>query len=415
MVYLILSLITGVGIGAAASVPVWRKKASQQQQKLVKELEVAKSELTDELSKAQNTLITFKNETSKQHQLEIDKINEAFHTGSSMMEEMTNSLNNIGKLVQSTEQPIHNISQTGSDALSKIDNGQQSIDKLSVSISQITEMSRLISNLSDQMNEVSTKTQLIHNIADQANLLSLNAAIEAARAGEAGRGFGVVANDMNRLAESSAIAAREISQILSRGLKDIEIITREMNEKSDIFQEVSDNVISTFNNMNDSINQINNLTTVLNTDANVAIENVKQVSDHAQTTMESLTKLLSDVAGIISGKPITDRSPSEIVDHINDYVVIDVRNPNEFNDELGHIDSATLYCLQDNFKEAISSLDKDANYLFVCRSGGRSAKGARVAQALGFKHVTNMSGGMLKWAEMNYPVQGATPKISQVQ
>ena len=357
-----------------------------------------------DIDTANESANTATSKNSDQHQLSIQKINEAFHTGSSMMEEMSSSLKDIENQMQSTEEPIITIHNTGNEALSKIESSKKSIDKLTLSIEQMSHISQLVSGLSSRMNDVSTKTQLIHNIADQANLLSLNAAIEAARAGEAGRGFGVVANDMNKLAESSSTAAREITTILTTGLKDIEIITNEINEKSTFFQSVSDEVVSTFSNMNTSISEISHLTTGLNNDANLAIEHVKQVSEGTQTTMESLTKLLSDVTGIISGNSITDLPPTKILDRLNDYTVIDVRNPNEFNDELGHIANATLYCLQDNFKETISSLNREDNYLFVCRSGGRSARGARMAQALGFKNVTNMSGGMLKWKELSYPV-----------
>ena len=404
MIYEISALLTGLGIGTASTVLAQRKKILRISEKHKTELRNITIEMKECADASKQASKLTSNENSDQHELSIQKINEAFHTGSTMMEEMASSLTNIEKQVQSTEEPIRVIHTTGNEALNNIEGSKRSIDKLTTSIEQMTHISALVTSLSDRMNEVNTKTQLIHNIADQANLLSLNAAIEAARAGEAGRGFGVVANDMNRLADSSSVAAREISKILSVGLKDIESITNEINEKSEVFQGVSDDVIGTFNTMNTSINEISTLTTVLENDAGAAIQNVKNVSETTQTTMESLTKLLSDVTGIISGNSIDDLPPNEIIDKIDDYIVIDVRNPHEFNDELGHISSATLYCLSDNFKDAISSLDNEENYLFVCRSGGRSARGARVAQALGFKHVTNMSGGMLKWKELSYPV-----------
>ncbi len=86
--------------------------------------------------------------------------------------------------------------------------------------------------LEEQTTRVEEITILIGDIADQTDLLALNASIEAARAGEFGRGFSVVALEVQKLAERSARAAQEISELVHSIREVVERITLRSNENN---------------------------------------------------------------------------------------------------------------------------------------------------------------------------------------
>ena len=79
---------------------------------------------------------------------------------------------------------------------------------------QIQETSKRIKRLGESSQEIGEIVQLISDITEQTNVLALNAAIQAASAGEAGRGFTVVAEEVQRLAERSAEATKHIGAIV---------------------------------------------------------------------------------------------------------------------------------------------------------------------------------------------------------
>lgn len=83
----------------------------------------------------------------------------------------------------------------------------------------IHEMIATMKGISEASNKIADFSSMVDKIAFQTNILALNAAVEAARAGEQGRGFGVVANEVRTLAQRSAEAAKEISQLIATNVE----------------------------------------------------------------------------------------------------------------------------------------------------------------------------------------------------
>ncbi len=109
--------------------------------------------------------------------------------------------------VEVANQSLH-AAEKGADAV------QNSIKGMTEIRNQIQETSKRIKRLGESSQEIGEIVELISDITEQTNVLALNAAIQAASAGDAGRGFSVVAEEVQRLAERSGEATKQISNIV---------------------------------------------------------------------------------------------------------------------------------------------------------------------------------------------------------
>ncbi|SFR09624.1 methyl-accepting chemotaxis protein [Desulfoscipio geothermicus] len=157
---------------------------------------------------------------------------------------------------------------------------RQTIEKMGSISSASENVSSAIEKLSKQSNKIGEIINTITNIADQTNLLALNAAIEAARAGEHGRGFSVVAEEVRNLAEQSATAANEITDLIKEIQFGVEEAIRAMRYGN---EEVSEGA-QIANNAGASLEQI-----IKAIEKNIAV--IKDVADGAKQINEGTQQL----------------------------------------------------------------------------------------------------------------------------
>jgi methyl-accepting chemotaxis protein len=79
---------------------------------------------------------------------------------------------------------------------------------------KVQQISQQITHLTDQVHQINQMASLVSDIANQTNMLALNASVEAVRAGKRGKGFGVVAGEIKKLADQSRKTAEDINQMV---------------------------------------------------------------------------------------------------------------------------------------------------------------------------------------------------------
>ena len=124
----------------------------------------------------------------------------------------------ITKSIQEVDASAVQSLQVARRTLEVTEEGAQAVQNTIVGMDeireQIQETSKRIKRLGESSQEIGEIVDLISDITEQTNVLALNAAIQAASAGEAGRGFSVVAAEVQRLAERSAEATKQISTLV---------------------------------------------------------------------------------------------------------------------------------------------------------------------------------------------------------
>jgi methyl-accepting chemotaxis protein len=175
----------------------------------------------------------------------------------------TTTMDELGASSRQSAMQAESALENASHVLNMATEGSKVVHKTQQGMLNLTEkvgaIAEQVLHLSQQTNQIANITNLVSDLANQTNMLAINATVEAVRAGEQGKGFGVVAREIRRLADQSQQSATEINDLINdiqNAIHKTVMVTDEGNTTLDNSLKLTEGTAETFNHVANAINSV---------------------------------------------------------------------------------------------------------------------------------------------------------------
>ncbi|PKL59614.1 MAG: methyl-accepting chemotaxis protein, partial [Methanomicrobiales archaeon HGW-Methanomicrobiales-4] len=221
----------------------------------------------------------------------------------------------VSSVATKTDQVSGLAHQTNDDAQAGTGYVESAEDGMVRIAESVHEVEILIQEITREMDEIGSIVNVIGDISEQTNLLALNAAIEAARAGDAGRGFGVVADEVKALANESRRSTERVSRIISDLMQKTKAVSSAMDgtvcEVKSGNQSATD-TIQSFTRIVSSIQALSNHITDVAAASEEQAASVQEITATLNETNMTVTSLRTDATNAAAESEESTASIDEI-------------------------------------------------------------------------------------------------------
>lgn len=175
----------------------------------------------------------------------------------------TTTMDELGASSRQSAMQAESALENASHVLNMAAEGSKVVQKTQQGMLTLTEkvggIAEQVLHLSQQTNQIANITNLVSDLANQTNMLAINATVEAVRAGEQGKGFGVVAREIRRLADQSKQSAAEINDLINdiqNAINKTVMVTDEGNTTLYNSLKLAEGTAETFNHVANAINSV---------------------------------------------------------------------------------------------------------------------------------------------------------------
>jgi methyl-accepting chemotaxis protein WspA len=205
--------------------------------------------------------------------------------------EVTATSREISRTAEDLSRLMNDVGNQLNDTAAGAESGRSNLSRMEIAMRELAKATALITSrlatINDRANKISCVVVTINKISDQTNLLSLNAAIEAEKAGEYGKGFSVVAREISRLADQTAVATQDIEYVVKEMQSSVTTGVMEMDKFAEQVKKGVGEVAGIGEELSKIIDQVRNLEPQFET----VQENMVNQSHSAQQINESMTQL----------------------------------------------------------------------------------------------------------------------------
>ncbi len=175
----------------------------------------------------------------------------------------TTTMDELGASSRATAQQVETAAMQAMQALNLAGGGTkavaQTLEAMGTLKTKVEDMQGQIMQLSEQTDRIGNISTLVSDLANQTNMLALNAAVEAVRAGDNGKGFGVVASEIRKLAERSKKSAAQINLLVAdiqRAINSTVMVTEEGTKTVEFGVNIASETAAAFAGVANAINNV---------------------------------------------------------------------------------------------------------------------------------------------------------------
>jgi len=213
-----------------------------------------------------NTLNEFTNniaQSTTEIASKVERQENVANEQASSVGQTTSTVDSLGETSRRSAIQAEESAKNASTALTLAESGAETVEQTRVGMESLKERVREIAeqiiNLSEQTEQIAGVSELVGDLASQTNMLALNAAVEAARAGEYGKGFGVVAGEIRKLADQSRKSADKINNLVidvQAAMNSAVMVTDEGKKTAESSIELALDTAESFIGVKDAINNV---------------------------------------------------------------------------------------------------------------------------------------------------------------